>query len=340
MGGNLDRIFFPALDGLRFFAFLAVFMLHSLPLAQRGWLGVELFFAISAFLFFRLMQVEWDRTGSVDVGRFYLRRLLRLYPLMALFPIAMLIIFGMPPHGLQRLIGILTFRDNLLACLHGFNPVPFSPQLWTLSAEFQLYLIIPFLFIASRKLGDRHFLVLAAALGIAGIVARYLVISAGAPHPVVWVLPALHPESTLLGMVAALAISSRLEWRAVLIVAVVAALVLAIVPIDYMRANGRMWIYPVAGIMCAAFVWLAAHRDFALLRNPAISYLGKISFGLYVFHILGLHIGDVAFPESLALKFASGLALTVALAAISYEVLERPLLRLKSRFEIVPSRPV
>src|SRR4051794_10600592 len=87
-----SALYLPQLDGLRFFAFLAVFIHHlSAPeplrfLQARGWMGVDLFFVISAFLFFRLFNEEASVAGRIDVLRFYLRRMLRLYPLMVAFP--------------------------------------------------------------------------------------------------------------------------------------------------------------------------------------------------------------------------------------------------------------
>ena len=80
------------------------------------------------------------------------------------------------------------------------------------------------------------------------------------------------------------------------------------------------------------------------LRNPALIYLGKISYGLYVVHVLGLFLAQrVTHPASLLgvmTQGAMGFVVTLALAAASYRWLETPFLKLKERFTHVQSRPV
>jgi peptidoglycan/LPS O-acetylase OafA/YrhL len=99
--------YLPAVDGLRFFAFLMVFLFHfeepfELDAWQGfervGWVGVEIFFVISGFLMFYLLEREWEATGKIRIGQFYLRRVLRIYPLMLTYPLLMLLIFG-PQNG-------------------------------------------------------------------------------------------------------------------------------------------------------------------------------------------------------------------------------------------------
>jgi peptidoglycan/LPS O-acetylase OafA/YrhL len=68
-------------------------------------------------------------------------------------------------------------------------------------------------------------------------------------------------------------------------------------------------------------------------------YLGKISYGLYVFHGLMLGVAAKIWPHCFALQVLTGLVATGAAAAISYRFLERPFLLLKRRFEHLNSRP-
>jgi peptidoglycan/LPS O-acetylase OafA/YrhL len=120
--GEAQRLYLPALDGLRFFAFLLV-LIHHVPgapaiistLEARGWVGVELFFAISSFLFFTLLDAEDRARGSINIPHFFVRRLLRLYPLMVAFPLFMLLSegpLGWPAFG--RFLGIAFFADNAI----------------------------------------------------------------------------------------------------------------------------------------------------------------------------------------------------------------------------------
>jgi peptidoglycan/LPS O-acetylase OafA/YrhL len=91
------RFYFPELDGLRFIAFALVFIHHAPSLNNRvmgalhrfGWIGVDLFFALSAFLFVKILSKEFDKTGTITIGKFYIRRGLRIWPIYAIYCILM-----------------------------------------------------------------------------------------------------------------------------------------------------------------------------------------------------------------------------------------------------------
>src|SRR5580700_10307500 len=75
----------PALDGLRAIAVLVVMAHHGyVPLFRGGSIGVDIFFVLSGFLITSLLLEEWDRTGEISFGKFYLRRALRLLPALLL----------------------------------------------------------------------------------------------------------------------------------------------------------------------------------------------------------------------------------------------------------------
>lgn len=164
--GESLSVYLPALDGLRFFAFLLVFMLHLAPapswlspIADRGWLGVELFFVISAYLFFRLFAAEQRAAGRISPLKFYVRRFLRLYPLMVAYPTILLLMSGdITRATVARLAGLWFLSDNFLCWIRGFNPIFLSSHLWTLSYEFQLYLVLPLAFLLYAMIGRRSFL--------------------------------------------------------------------------------------------------------------------------------------------------------------------------------------
>ena len=95
---NTRRVFFPNLDGLRFFAFFSVFLFHSFftkneavqnnslfvtlrLLTRHGDLGVNFFFVLSGFLITFLLLNERQFTGRIHIGAFYVRRILRIWPL-------------------------------------------------------------------------------------------------------------------------------------------------------------------------------------------------------------------------------------------------------------------
>ncbi|MGZ6370796.1 MAG: acyltransferase family protein, partial [Bdellovibrionota bacterium] len=183
-----------ALDGLRAAAILLVVATHAgqeftslggapnlllkMPFVQGGWIGVDLFFALSGFFIGRQLWKELARDGRVDVPRFILRRGFRIWPLYyALFAIGALTALG-----LTGQLPALWPEGFLISNYFSGNLVPGS---WSLSSEEQFYLVVPTLvFLLSRitpKLRPARWFFYALFL-IAPMI-RYLVWkSAGAPH--------------------------------------------------------------------------------------------------------------------------------------------------------------
>jgi len=111
-------------------------------------------------------------------------------------------------------------------------------------------------------------------------------------------------------------------------------------PVGNVGALPPLWAYSTVDLILAIMLGVVLMARGGLLAHPIPVYLGRISFGLYIFHqavaqgVL-LHV-DVPWPLRLGLTFA----LTLCLAALSYVLLERPFLRLKTRFTYVRSAPV
>lgn len=169
MRGNSSgrRFYEPELDVLRFCAFLSVFAYHSfspdflysalLPrlgtslaslfLDARNAMsfGVCTFFLLSSYLITKLLVLERESTGTISMNNFYIRRVLRIWPLYLAFLLTMWClgrvgIFTFIETG--RLMAFLFFSGNIYSALHGFTPNPILP-LWTISIEEQFYMLWP-----------------------------------------------------------------------------------------------------------------------------------------------------------------------------------------------------
>jgi peptidoglycan/LPS O-acetylase OafA/YrhL len=291
--GATDRFYLPALDGLRVVAFLGVFMNHAPPawwlppVVARAWIGVELFFVISSFLLFTLFRIEYERSGRIDVAKFFARRLLRLYPVMIAAP---LLFMAANSRSLDvegawmQWLNIATFSDNLLLVRSPSRGIPFADHFWSLSFEFQVYAALPVIFYACVRLGRRRALWLLAALWAAGIAWRSSYAYAMAPHPTIYFAPWLRPDSVIAGMMLALAfddIRGRPAFAAATFVVGVVGFVLT--PSIFVAGPSQIPLFFFAAIACAALLWLALEFRWlgAFLAAPAMRYLGKISFGLY-----------------------------------------------------------
>jgi peptidoglycan/LPS O-acetylase OafA/YrhL len=356
-------LYLAPLDGLRFLAFLLVFI-HHLPrplgdwhplpdLQLRGWVGVDLFLAISSYLFFHLLSAEYAKTGRINVGWFYIRRLLRIYPLMMLFPLAMLLIYGdLDGFGWARLAGLGLFLENAVIWFRSYNvSIAFSPHLWTLSYEFQFYLFLPLIFLAYKRFGERSFLTGAFVFFLYCFLARMALHASGAVHPIVWVTPFLKPESLLAGM-CLVVLKPTWNWWWSALVAVLGVALFANLPLPWESALSSAVSYPVIGVTCAALLdaSLRSHLLSKVLSSRPLVALGRISFGLYVYHLFGNYLGarltDMAGLEldganvlaDYLARFVINLAITIALSTASYWLMERWFDRLKLRFAVVVGR--
>ncbi len=353
--------YLPALDGLRFIAFLLVFCHHCFPnqampivstISAYGWFGVELFFAISAFLILRLLITEDERRGSINIGWFYSRRLLRIYPLMLFYPVLALVYYGVyRPDAFAQLLSLALGINNFVAWFKGYGtPIPHTAHLWTLSYELQAYAFIPLAFYILRKFGRNRLLAVLVAVEGFCLLARGVFVVLGAPHPIIWVTPFLRPESTLLGL--ALGAGLIVVPRAVALgIGVAAAVILVNGPSVEQIGAWTIVLYPLCAVIGGALVYLVARPGIlaGLLARPVVAYLGKISFGLYVYHLPIVSYARTLFTTKLdlgsptvayAAQFSAALLATIAVASVSYFVVERPFLRLKQRVTIIPNRPV
>lgn len=357
-------LYLPSLDGLRTFAFLSVFMHHNLAgpaqlgladLQRQGWVGVELFFAVSAFLFFHLFRAEYERAGRISVSAFLVRRVLRLYPLLVAFTAAMAIygtIAGKVAAGVAfaRFAGIAGSFENLLVWVKGFSTIPFTPHLWTIAYEFQIYLCIPAAYYAYVRWGRARFLYGLLGVWVFAMLARLAFVLLDASHAI-WTGPFLRPESTLIGLTIATGVLDRLKPIVVGVVFLVALAVLGAIPGVDQGGWPTMYIYPVAATACGALLWLGIRSAWLgrVLGSAPFRYLGKISYGLYVYHLAAIHLGWLAaaalgYSYFTVAGFFATLALSlvfcIAMSAASYQFLERPFLKVKQRLAIVTGRAV
>lgn len=370
-----QRYFRPELDWLRFVAFCAVFVFHGFPAdfgsyvalglppvvslllagsVPLGTHGVDLFFVLSAFLITTLLLQERDRTGQIHIRAFYVRRILRIWPLYFVY-IAIAAPYDFVYNDAPALYyaGLLTFIGNWYQSLP-LRPLGFSlaGHLWSICVEEQFYIVWPVLMKARKRLTIAC--ILFGLMGLAYAL-RLIMFSYGADlFSFCWnTITRLDPF--ILGGLLALAMHNRtfalhLKWRcaaaglsAILFVATGLYLV------GHTDGTPILFLYPSVALACTLLV-LAAIGGPPMESGNAIlrlwSYLGKISYGLYIFHLPSLVIADsvalgipVADPWIWVVRFAIASVLTLVLSMASYRYLEKPFLRMKHRFTYVESRP-
>jgi peptidoglycan/LPS O-acetylase OafA/YrhL len=149
---NLRASRIVELDVLRGIAILLVLGTHVPAYAfwaKVGWLGVDLFFVLSGFLISNLLFVEYRQRGSIGLGRFFLRRALKIYPSFYCLYFATLAygFFWNVRFGWQNKIGEMLFVQNYLGSLWGHT--------WSLAVEEHFYILLPLVLALMLKLGRR-----------------------------------------------------------------------------------------------------------------------------------------------------------------------------------------
>jgi len=359
--GTNVRFYRPELDALRFFAFLAVLVHHGpaspgFPDAVRGigGFGLSMFFLLSAYLITELLFLERDRSGTISWGLFFMRRSLRIWPLYFAALVVGIVVselrpgrFGISPSGVAAMCFFVANQGRLHSQL-GFVLSP----LWSISIEEQFYLIWPPI-------------VKSGGMRLAFVASILFSVSAGAwiwifsSHG--WALWYETPVEFLFfgaGVLFAVAMHEKpiremsAPVRGGLLTTGLFSLAVAARFGGVGTANVpgltrvRLCIGYGAAVAGCALIFSAVLGASHVPR--ALSYLGRISYGLYVFHsgVLQLSLLVTA-PLTLAPSSvfnmltvdAVALALCIPAAHLSYRYFERPFLRLKERFKVIASRP-
>ncbi len=324
---------------------MLVFGVHTHPrLIPAGSIGVDIFFVLSGFLITTLLVEELDNSGRVSIGRFYIRRALRLLP--ALFGLlaavalwALLIAEPETRHNaLREVLAAGSYTRNLTWWAH--TPGTLLGHTWSLALEEQFYLVWPLLLtlcVRSRRSSAWLAAVFVAAFVVLSILRTSHVVGPGA-------LFIGRPEALLLG--AALGLVRRdvaAVWSgpggrrragpAVVAGTVGLVAIAAWDPGDDLFGFG----YTAAALAAALLIYglvVSSERGpgRAYAWGPAIA-LGRISYGFYLWHLPVLRwTDDRLVGEPAVVRIGLGFGLALAAAIISYRVIEQPALRLKSRF--------
>ena len=357
----------PELDVLRFVAFLAVFMHHALPRdaglyirnglspAATQWLltakeagafGLDLFFALSAYLITELLLREHADRGTFSVSKFYIRRALRIWPLYFTFiALTVLVVPTILPSerfGMVYILSFVLFVGNWACATYG---IPFSVAgpLWSISVEEQFYIGWPLLL---RFFGINRIKQLAVTLLLLALLTRILLAAYGVKHPAVWCNTLARLDPIALGALLAFMLRGRAPQISNALRVVLGGIALASwwLIARYLGQDGPSSVatFALSGLTSVVLLVAVIKNEVPLLRVPIFSwlvYLGRISYGLYVFHLFALalmmkvlFVPALGIPLSFPVRVLLSFLLTVGLASTSYSWLELPFLRLKERF--------
>jgi peptidoglycan/LPS O-acetylase OafA/YrhL len=341
----------PALDGLRGAAVIGVLFFHDGRL-RGGYLGVDLFFVLSGFLITSLLLAESRAAGRIDLRTFWIRRARRLFPaVLALLPaVALQTFLFAKPEALARIRGdglaTLFYYANWRSIFAGKSywdlfdaPSPFE-HTWSLSIEEQFYVVWPLVsaIVLARSRGSaRPLLVTSLALALASAAAMALLFSPLASQRA-YMGTDTRGGSILVGAALACLLSGRAPFgsprltRALDALGLLALLGLGLAwaTLDGQSAflyRGGFWLTELGVLVLIA---CAAQGDRSLVAKAIsvapLRWAGLVSYGLYLWHwplYVLLTQKRVGFGG--AGLTALRLGVTVAVALVSYHLLEQPI---------------
>jgi peptidoglycan/LPS O-acetylase OafA/YrhL len=342
----------PALDGLRGVAVAGVLLFHAGATGfDGGFLGVSIFFTLSGFLITSLLLVEHESTGRIGLGHFWARRARRILP-AALLALAGVALYGLtvadahqasrlPGDGLSALAEVANWRfvfgDQSYAALFS-APSPVQ-HFWSLAIEEQFYLVFPLVVFAVLALAHgrrRPLTSVVVTLAVASAALAAVMFSPGHDPSRVYYGTDTRAVELLVGALLAIALAGRrrLAGRttqlAVAGIGTVALVALLVSWVTVEQGDGFLYRGGLATHALLAAAVIAA----ALVPGPvrtALSFapiraLGLISYGVYLYHwpvFLWLT------PERTGLDgvalFGERMAVTLALATVSYMWIEQPI---------------
>jgi peptidoglycan/LPS O-acetylase OafA/YrhL len=337
----------PGLDGLRALSVIAVVWHHAhpgymgFPLSHNGFLGVDVFFVLSGFLITTLLVQEKCSTGAVSLVGFYIRRSLRIFPLYYAVLLMMAIFFAASAKSSNARVFFSELPWHATYLSNWVSLKSLMAITWSLSTEEQFYLVWPPLF---AWLGVRALWPLLVFLGFNqgvnfGFLDEFLK-RCGLP---VESLPLLQITFTpiLLGVILAFGLQTNLverlksktpNWA----LPVMVALTLLIANIDGdIRGLPRLLFHISIAVVVALVVVNPKSFVVKALEWKPLTHIGLVSYGVYLLHMLVLHVVHRVFEVTVfnysIMIFLSTIFLCVGLATLSYRCFESPIIRLKKR---------
>jgi len=355
----------PELDVLRFVAFFSVYLFHglwfaSMPIGLRFGLqsGMCLFFMLSSYLITELLLRERATTGRIHIEAFFIRRILRIWPLyFACLALAVVTGFVWKDFRFpwRCLAAYLLLAGNWYSVLIGRVNSPWQP-LWSINVEEQFYLLWPFL----ARLSVRYlWIVSIATFPVAAVALAYWAgkVTDGPYGIPIWFNSFVQFQYFGLGAILALVLRSRIPAlsigiRSLLIAASLGVFYGAAVLLasgNAKNAGSLVGGYLLIGCACTLLFLALLGIERRYVPDWGIA-LGKISYGLYVFHVPTMFITYRALYHIPMLRahgtalstlhLILALPLTYFIATLSSRYFEMPFLRLKKRFEFIKTRTV
>ncbi len=375
-----QHIYFSGLNGLRFFAAIAVVITHielikyqsgfsdiwknNKLIFELGSLGVIFFFVLSGFLITYLLMQEKKVTQTVAVKKFYLRRILRIWPLYYLIVLLGFLVLPnvhfldnpylnkfLDNNFTPNFVLYLLFLPNLAFSI--FAAVPHIGQTWSIGVEEQFYILWPLIVKHSKNVLKALLIVIGVLITLKVIV---LVLCKQMPDSAA--LKVIKPflamtkmESMAIGGIGAYYLftgNEKIKWllnNVLMIASFIGIIVLVFFTPDIIQDA----IYLVYSVLFLVIILNVSSNPKSIIKleNKTFKILGNISYGIYMYHLIviafvfaGLKYFGMEINDSLVSQvMVYGLTITgtIVLSLISYTYFEKWFLNLKHKFTVIKS---
>lgn len=397
MGNNRVRVYFQGLNGLRFFAALAVIVSHlemtlkykgyyaywhwidprmkfnglttilhdntsylSYFISLAGYCGVNFFFVLSGFLISYLLIVEKEQEGFFSIKSFYIRRLLRIWPLYYLLVIVGFFVIpnidwfyvkgqteNFSKNFTFNFLSYIFMLPNLAASYKLFH-VPNIGHLWSIGVEEQFYLTWPFLMrwlVKSKKM--------IFGLIIFLICVKIFVILSPVSEGITRFVGTLKFEAMAVGALGAFWLYynkpfiERMFFSIPVQILSVLSIPMVLLFVPY-RIFDTLYLFLSFPFLILILNVSCNPSSLIKLENRVLNYLGKISYGIYMYHLLVVtfvvnfateifNLPSLLTQSQRLLFYISSISITILISALSYRFFEHPFIKLKSKFSKVLS---
>ncbi len=372
-----NTIYFEGLNGLRFFAALAVIITHvelikgvfnfkhywNNPIIfNLGGLGVYFFFVLSGFLITYLLLAEKQKFNKIEIKQFYLRRIFRIWPLYYLI---IIVGFFVLPHFdcfhisyLQRdfemhfytnLFLYLIILPNLAFSI--FAAVPNIGQVWSIGIEEQFYIFWPLIISKSKNvIKTLTYIILGLIfLKIGILVLGFFVHDTTWYNPLKKFVAMSKFECMALGGIGAVMLFNNHPLIKYILNKQLLSLSIILIPvlIFFTPPNIQDAIHLVYSFLfLVIIIQVAMGKGLLNLENRVLNYLGKISYGIYMYHFMVIPfvlwvfkrylISDSGIIENIVI-YCFTVSLTILISGLSYRFIEKPFIKMKSKYSPIKS---
>jgi len=374
MQNKTDRIYFSGLNGLRFFAALSVIITHiellktsfgfksywkNPVIFNLGGIGVCFFFVLSGFLITYLLLVEKQKYKSIKVKEFYIRRILRIWPLyyfiliLGFFILPVFDIIHIPylqesfkENFFENLVLYLMILPNVAFAI--FPAVPHIGQAWSIGVEEQFYIIWPWVISKSKNVLKTLITIIISLFLI-----KFCILILGEFYsesdwynPLKLFIAMAKFECMAIGGIGAYflftnnKLLSLLQNRYATLSSIILIPILIYITPENLQ-DGVHIIYSVLFLIIILNI-----ITFLYFENKIFNYLGKISYGIYMYHFMIIPLVLSMFQKYISVDsevitnlgiYSLTILTTIFVSGLSYKYFEKPFIDLKTRFTTIKS---